>query len=48
VDEVIAHIHPDHRASAIVATRAGLKPTADEVDGEQVWRATLRDFITYR
>jgi RimJ/RimL family protein N-acetyltransferase len=37
-DEVIAHIHPDHRASAIVAARAGLLPTADEVEGEQVWR----------
>jgi RimJ/RimL family protein N-acetyltransferase len=38
VADVIAHIHRDHRASAIVATRAGLMPTADEVEGEQVWR----------
>jgi RimJ/RimL family protein N-acetyltransferase len=37
--EVVAHIHPDHRASAAVATRAGLEPTDDQVDGEQVWRA---------
>jgi RimJ/RimL family protein N-acetyltransferase len=37
---VVATIHPDHRASAVVAIRAGLRPTAEEVDGEQVWRAT--------
>ena len=36
--EVTAHIHPDHAASAAVATRAGLRPTPDQVDGEQVWR----------
>jgi RimJ/RimL family protein N-acetyltransferase len=39
VDEVVAHIHPDHAASATVATRAGLQPTDDLVDGELVWRA---------
>lgn len=38
VEEVVAHIHPDHVASAGVATRAGLRPTADVVDGEVVWR----------
>lgn len=38
-DEVVAYIHPDHLASAAVATRAGLLPTDDLVDGEQVWRA---------
>jgi RimJ/RimL family protein N-acetyltransferase len=38
-DEVVAHIHADHRASALVATRAGLRPTEDQADGEQVWRA---------
>jgi RimJ/RimL family protein N-acetyltransferase len=36
--EVVAHIHPDHVASARVAARAGLLPTPDQVDGEQVWR----------
>ena len=36
---VVANIHPDHRASAVVAIRAGLLPTPEEVDGEQVWRA---------
>jgi len=39
VDEIVACIHPDHRASAVVATRAGLRPTDEERDGEQVWRA---------
>jgi len=38
VQEIVAHIHPDHAASARVATRAGLRPTRDQVDGEQVWR----------
>jgi RimJ/RimL family protein N-acetyltransferase len=38
VDDVIANIHPDHQASAVVATRAGLQPTDEQADGEQVWR----------
>ena len=38
VGEVVAHIHPDHAASAGVARRAGLRPTGDLVDGEVVWR----------
>jgi RimJ/RimL family protein N-acetyltransferase len=37
-DEIVAHIHPSHRASATVARRAGLEPTEEESDGEQVWR----------
>jgi len=37
-DEIVAHIHPDHRASAAVAARAGLEPTDDRMEGEQVWR----------
>jgi RimJ/RimL family protein N-acetyltransferase len=40
---VAAHIHPDHRASAAVAARAGLEQTRDEVEGEQVWRAPKAD-----
>jgi RimJ/RimL family protein N-acetyltransferase len=40
VDEVTAHIHPDHHASAAVASRAGLHPTDERVDGETVWRLT--------
>jgi pimeloyl-ACP methyl ester carboxylesterase len=35
---ITAHIHPRHAASATVAERAGLVPTAEEVDGERVWR----------
>lgn len=38
-NNVVAHIHPDHHASAAVALRAGLRPTDEEVDGERVWRA---------
>ena len=37
-EEIVAHIHPEHRASAVVARRAGLEPTADQKDGERVWR----------
>jgi RimJ/RimL family protein N-acetyltransferase len=37
-DNVVAHIHPDHQASAGVALRAGLRPTDEQADGERVWR----------
>lgn len=37
---VIAHIRPDHVASASVARRAGLHPTEELEDGERVWRWT--------
>jgi RimJ/RimL family protein N-acetyltransferase len=33
-----AAIHPGHAASAAVARRAGLVPTAEYADGEVVWR----------
>jgi RimJ/RimL family protein N-acetyltransferase len=36
--DVVAYIHPGHRASALVAARAGLRPTDEEAGGEQVWR----------
>jgi RimJ/RimL family protein N-acetyltransferase len=39
---VIAHIHPDHLASAAVARAAGLAPTNDIQDGEVRWRRSLR------
>jgi len=39
VDEIAANIHPDHDASATVATRAGLRQTEEVHDGERVWRA---------
>jgi RimJ/RimL family protein N-acetyltransferase len=38
-DNVVAHIHPDHQASAAVAMRAGLRLTDEQADGERVWRA---------
>jgi RimJ/RimL family protein N-acetyltransferase len=38
VEEVAAHVHADHSASAGVAARAGLGPTNEVVDGEVVWR----------
>ena len=42
-DNVVAHIHPDHQASAAVAMRAGLRPTDEQADGERVWRAPDSD-----
>jgi RimJ/RimL family protein N-acetyltransferase len=39
VDEIGANIHPEHRASEAVATRAGFHPTDEEYEGERVWRA---------
>ncbi|MFG2886874.1 GNAT family N-acetyltransferase [Streptomyces sp. NPDC048297] len=41
VHTVVAHVHPDHHASAAIATRAGLTPTDDERDGETRWQLTL-------
>ena len=38
VTVITAHIDPRHAASARVAERAGLVPTAYEIDGERVWR----------
>jgi RimJ/RimL family protein N-acetyltransferase len=41
VRTVTAHVHPDHAASAVVASRAGLAPTEVIEDGERVWRSVL-------
>ena len=41
-DEIVAHVHRDHAASARVAAGAGLAATDDEVEGERVWRLRLR------
>jgi RimJ/RimL family protein N-acetyltransferase len=38
VDEVRAHVHPKHVASARVARSAGLTPTDEFAEGERVWR----------
>ncbi|WP_077063561.1 GNAT family N-acetyltransferase [Streptomyces sp. MP131-18] len=40
VRTVIAHIHPDHAASAAVASAAGLRPTDMWQDGEVRWRGS--------
>ncbi|QWB23866.1 MULTISPECIES: GNAT family N-acetyltransferase [Streptomyces] len=41
VHTVVAHIHPDHRASAAVATAAGLAPTDEWHDGEIRWQGSI-------
>lgn len=38
---VLAHIHPDHRASAAVAAAAGLTPANQWQDGERRWQLVL-------
>ena len=40
VRTVIAHLHPDHHASANVASAVGLTPTGRRHDGEIRWEAT--------
>ncbi|MFE9923562.1 GNAT family N-acetyltransferase [Streptomyces sp. NPDC005774] len=42
VHTVIAHIHPGHRASAAVATAAGLAPADERHEGEIRWRRSIR------
>lgn len=41
VRAVIAHIHPDHQASAAVASAAGLTPTDELHHGEILWQRTF-------
>lgn len=41
VDTVIAHVHPDHHASAAVARSAGLTATGEVNDGETRWLLRL-------
>ncbi|MEU8971992.1 GNAT family N-acetyltransferase [Streptomyces monashensis] len=41
VHTVVAHIHPGHRASAAVATAAGLAPTGTWHDGEVRWQRDM-------
>ena len=38
---LVAHIHPDHAASAAIARSAGLAPTDATVDGELRWELAL-------
>ena len=42
VQRVVAHVHPDHRASAEVARAVGLDPTGIVVDGEIRWQRAQR------
>ncbi|MFI9269698.1 GNAT family N-acetyltransferase [Kitasatospora sp. NPDC052896] len=42
VSAVIAHIHPDHLASAAVATAAGLSATDQWQDDERLWRLEIQ------
>ena len=39
VRRLVAHVHPEHRASRRVAERLGLAPTGELVDGEMRWAA---------
>ncbi|WP_030268149.1 GNAT family N-acetyltransferase [Streptomyces sp. NRRL B-24484] len=39
VDRFVAHVHPEHRASAAVAAAAGLTPTDRLQDGEIRWES---------
>lgn len=41
VATIVAHIHPDHRASAAVAAAVGLSPSGGWHDGEQRWQRSL-------
>jgi RimJ/RimL family protein N-acetyltransferase len=41
VHTVIAHIHPEHPASAAVATAAGLTPTDEWHEGEIRWHRSI-------
>ncbi len=36
---VVAHVHPEHKASIAVARAVGLAPTATVLDGEVRWQA---------
>ncbi|MFE4552244.1 GNAT family N-acetyltransferase [Streptomyces sp. NPDC056785] len=42
VRTVVAHVHPDHRASAAVAAAAGLSPTGTLHEGEVRWQRSVR------
>ncbi|ANZ34879.1 GNAT family N-acetyltransferase [Lentzea guizhouensis] len=42
VHTVVAHVHPDHHASAAVAASAGLTATGELHDGEVRWQRPLQ------
>ncbi|MFF3620649.1 GNAT family N-acetyltransferase [Streptomyces sp. NPDC002467] len=39
VGRLVAHVHPDHAASAAVAAACGLRPTPHRQDGEVRWES---------
>ncbi|MGW9072447.1 GNAT family N-acetyltransferase [Streptomyces yangpuensis] len=39
VDRLVAHVHPDHAASAAVARACGLRPAGHRQDGEIRWQS---------
>ena len=41
VDLIVAHVHPDHAASAAVAAACGLARTEDVVEGEIRWSSPV-------
>ncbi|WP_197289027.1 GNAT family N-acetyltransferase [Nocardia sp. NRRL S-836] len=41
VRTVVAHVHPEHHASAAVAASAGLVATDEQLDGEVRWQLQL-------
>lgn len=45
VRHLVAHIHPDHAASAAVAQRLGLYPTDTAVDGEIRWEGPVSSSV---
>lgn len=44
ISRFVAHIHPDHAASAGVARRLGLRPTDVRQDGERRWTNDARPY----
>ncbi|ADB31190.1 Peptidase M23 [Kribbella flavida DSM 17836] len=42
LERIVAHVHPEHAASAAVASAAGLSRTEQLDDGEQLWVLQLR------
>lgn len=40
VRDLVAHIHPGHTASQVIARKLGLHPTETMVDGESRWERT--------
>ncbi|MDO5736014.1 MAG: GNAT family N-acetyltransferase [Propionibacteriaceae bacterium] len=41
VDQLVAHVHPDHAASNAIAAAVGLHPTATLVEGEVRWTSAV-------